>query len=102
MLLRKRNVFDFHVVNRERFDFDFVKLDQAAFVGAPTRLSQPMEIEFFHTDEQIALFGNFNTGVAGAARTMAKLCMPRMYRTMKSESPAEFSRASDAIIEAAP
>ncbi len=103
MLLRKRNVFDFKAVYKDLFDFDFVKLDQAAFVAAPTRLSQPVTIEFFHTDEQIALFGAFNTGVTGAARTMAKLCMPRMYRTMKCESPPVVSSlaASEAISEAA-
>lgn len=103
MLLRKQNVFDFQSVQKDRFDFDFVKLDKAAFVEAPQRLSRPIEIEFFHTDEQISLFGNFNTGVAGAARTMAKLCMPRMYRTMRSESLMEAfpSRSADEISAAA-
>ncbi len=101
MLLRKRNVFDYRAVHKDRFDFDFVKLDEGAFLDAPTRLSHPIEIEFFHTDEQMALFGSFNTGVTGAARTMAKLCMPRMYRTMRSESPEESSRTAEAIDQAA-
>jgi radical SAM superfamily enzyme YgiQ (UPF0313 family) len=100
MLLRKKNVFNFHAVQKERFDFDFVKLDEGAFLDAPVRLSEPIEIEFFHTDEQRALFGSFNTGVAGAARTMAKLCMPRMYRTMRSESLPESSRVVEATTQA--
>jgi radical SAM superfamily enzyme YgiQ (UPF0313 family) len=102
MTLRKRNVFDFREVNRKRFDFDFVKLDESAFLDVPQRLSRPVEIEFYHTDEQMALFGSFNPGVAGAARTMAKLCMPRMYRTMKSESLRDSSHAlGDAVSPAA-
>jgi hypothetical protein len=93
MLLRKRNIFDFRAVYRDRFTFDFVELDRGAFRTPPRRLDRKMEIEFFHTGEQAALFGNFNGGVAGAARTMAKLCMPRMYRTMKSEAEV-LSRAA--------
>jgi len=99
MLLRKTNVFDFRVAHKDRFDFDFVELDKQAFVGAVRRLSRPVEIEFFHTDEQVALFGSFNPGVTGAARTMAKLCMPRMYRTMRSESPLELSQAVEDLTE---
>jgi hypothetical protein len=102
MALRKRNVFNFHAVDKQRFDYDFVKLDESAFLDAPTRLSDPIEIEFFHTDEQKALFGSFNTGVTGAARTMAKLCMPRMYRTMRSDSLAEYSPAADVMTQATP
>ena len=86
MQLRKRNVFDFKAVYKDRFDFDFIGLDKVAFMDTPKRLDEPLEIEFFHTDEQTALFGSFNTGVTGAARTMAKLCMPRMYRTMTCET----------------
>jgi radical SAM superfamily enzyme YgiQ (UPF0313 family) len=102
MVLRKKNIFDFRTAYRDRFTFDFVDLDRAAFREVPRRLSRPVEIEFFHTDEQIALFGNFNSGVTGAARTMAKLCMPRMYRTMKSESPRPSSHApGEAMTQAA-
>ena len=97
MAERKRNVFNYDAVCKQRFDYDFVKLDESAFLDAPARLSAPVEIEFFHTDEQKALFGSFNTGVAGAARTMAKLCMPRMYRTMRSESLAEYAPATDVL-----
>lgn len=88
MILRKRNIFDPKPIFSDRFDFDFCSLDQAAFQETPARLSQPLEIEFFHTDEQKALFGNFNTGVAGAARMLAKLQIPRMYRTMQPKASA--------------
>jgi hypothetical protein len=101
MALRKRNVFNFRTVQKARFDFDFVKLDECAFLDVPTRLTEPVEIEFFHTDEQMALFGSFNTGVAGAARTMAKLCMPRMYRAMRSESLPDSSRVPGATTHVA-
>ena len=52
MVLRKKNVFNFRAVEKAQFDFDFVKLDESAFLDAPARLSRPVEIEFFHTDEQ--------------------------------------------------
>lgn len=85
MLLRKRNVFDCKQVFRDRFDFDFVGLDRVAFMDVPQRLDAPVEIEFSHDREQTALFGSFHdTGTAGAARAMAKLCMPRMYRVLST------------------
>lgn len=83
MILRKRNIFDPKPVYRDSFNFDFLSLDRGAFQEVPARLEQPLEIEFFHSDEQKALFGNFNAGVAGAARMLAKLQIPRMYRTMR-------------------
>ena len=102
MLLRKKNIFDFQKVHKDRFTFDFLELDRNAFRETARQLDEPVEIEFFHTDEQAALFGTFHTGVAGAARTMAKLCMPRMYRTMKSESVRRSSQAQgDSISPAA-
>jgi radical SAM superfamily enzyme YgiQ (UPF0313 family) len=97
MVLRKRNVFDFKSVQKERFDFDFLELDKTAFLASPERAAEPIEIEFYHSSEQVALFGTFHGGVTGAARAMAKLCMPRMYRTMRYESspPARSASARD-------
>ena len=78
-------MFDCKQVFRDQFDFDFVGLDRVAFMDEPRRLEQPMEIEFSHNHEQTALFGSFHdNGTAGAARALAKLCMPRMYRMLST------------------
>ena len=90
MRLRKRNVFDCKQVFRDRFEFDFVDLDRVAFMDEPRRLERPLEIEFSHNHEQTALFGSFHdNGTAGAARALAKLCMPRMYRVLSANPVPE-------------
>jgi len=95
MRLRKRNVFDCQQVLRDQFDFDFVKLDRAAFVETPGRLQAPMTIEFYHDPEQRGLFDSFDTiGTAGAARALAKLQMSRMYRAMRAQPTAPQQQAA--------
>lgn len=95
MRLRKRNVFDCQQVLRDRFDFDFVKLDRAAFMETPGQLEAPITIEFYHDREQKALFDSFDAvDTAGAARAMAKLQMSRMYRAMRARPTAPEQHAA--------
>lgn len=86
MVMRKANIFDYEQVSEGSFDFDFVNMDLNSFQALPERLLRPIRIEFHHTQEQKSLFGNFNEGVAGAARMLAKLQIPRMFRTMNSRT----------------
>ena len=96
MVMRKANIFDYEQVSEGSFDFDFVDMDLNSFQAVPERLPRPIGIEFCHTQEQKSLFGNFNEGVAGAARMLAKLQIPRMFRTMNSRThdDVEADRAS--------
>ena len=98
MILRKRNVFDYETVSAANFHYDFAELDARGFVGLPGAPGHDLRIEMFHTDEQKRIFGAFNPGREGAARTLAKLCVPRMYRTLRAAEhgghPATYAGAS--------
>lgn len=83
-ILRKRNVFDFKKKYTSLFNYNFCELLENGFEGLPKKLSKPIKITFYHTDEQKRLFDGYDTSnLEGIMRILPRLAMIRTHRTLK-------------------
>ncbi len=89
-LLKKRNVLDTDAKYREKFTFDFIKLEQTNFEHDPLIFSNStgIEIEFQHSSEQvdfiakyIDIYGTSDYGVGTIISAMSNF--PRLYREVR-------------------
>ena len=83
MCLRKSNIFEYEQVNKDRFWYDFRLLGNNDFPWPPARLTEPLQMTFFHSEEQKRLFRAFKPGLAGAMRILPRLAMAKMYRNVE-------------------
>lgn len=86
MTLKKRNVFDFDIIFNHSFNYNFSELIKNKFRNFSQRLEEPINLTFFHTNQQKKLFKGFNPGIEGVMRIIPRLSLAATYRTVKNSN----------------
>jgi len=81
--LRKKNIFDFQKKYNFSFNFDFCEAIETGFKNIPKKLNKPLDITFYHTDEQKSYYKGFAPGLNGAMRIIPRLPLRDLFRTIK-------------------
>jgi hypothetical protein len=86
-LYRKRNVFDHRRSYRDRFSYDFRSLAAEDFKGLPRTLSQPLEIEFYTSPQQVKMMTVHGTDLLGIRKIFSRWDIGRLQRSLRFLDP---------------
>ncbi|MFO1463662.1 MAG: radical SAM protein [bacterium] len=82
-LCRKVNVFDYSRRCRDVFHYDFMSLNESNFEGLPERLPQPVELEFFSTQQQVRMMTIHGTDLLGIRKIFSRWDIGRLQRSIR-------------------
>lgn len=93
-IYRKRNVFDHRRSYRDRFNYDFESLAENDFKGLPQKLAEPVEIEFYSSQQQVKMMTVHGTDLLGIRKIFSRWDIGRLQRSLRLLTPGETKPAA--------